>query len=484
MNVSSLFNNAWGILMVILFFGGSIFIHELGHFLAAKWRGLQIDRFSIGFGPKIVSWKKNGVEYRLSWLPLGGYVALPQLADMRGIEGEGETDLEHLPPISYLDKVIVAVAGALFNIILAFVLATLLYFTGLPSSEQLASTEIGHLSKTVVNAEGIEVVAPALAGGLEVGDRIANIDGSVIRSWEDIHQAIALGYGINDDGRRTVDFIVERDGKTVEIKVHPVLSQRNEIRQVGIRPAYQSYVTGTYPNSPAEQADIQALDALIDIDGIPIRNPQTYRDYIATKANQPVTLTLKRGEEILKRTIVPVSKITTKKGKTEVMAGIYPLASAPSLIRKTPWRQLQDVATMTINTLRSLTHRNSDIKIKQMSGPVDIARIIYGLSQYSMLKTLWFVLVINVSLAFFNLLPIPVLDGGHIVFATISKLRSKTINQNLIASIQGSFMVLLFGMMIYITFFNVSRWSKDTSERQEYVDERVPVTFEVPTPEA
>lgn len=478
--MSSLFSTAWGILMVALFFGGSIFIHELGHFLAAKWRGLQIDRFSIGFGPKIVEWKRNGIEYRLSWLPLGGYVALPQLADMRGIEGESE-NVDSLPPISYTDKVIVAVAGAVFNVLLAFALATLLYFTGLPSSEQLASTKIGHVSESVTNAEGNDVPAPAFAAGLQVGDTIKFIDGTEIRSWENIHQAIALGYGIDHVGRRSVDFTVERDGELKELEIHPVLSQRDQIRQVGIRPAYTGYVNGVYPNSPAEAAGIQAKDILVAVDGIQILNPQTYYDYITTKENTPVTLTLERDGETFEKQVIPVSKKITKNGETRIMTGIYALVSAPSLIHKTPWEQIQGVAKMTISTLRSLTNRNSDIKVKQMSGPVDIARIIFNLAQFDMLRTVWFALVINVSLAFFNLLPIPVLDGGHIVFATITKLRSKAINPNIIASIQGSFMVLLFGMMLYITFFNVTRWSKDTSEQQEYKDEAIPVTFEAPT---
>src|SRR5690606_18106208 len=126
--------------------------HELGHFLAAKWRGLHIERFSIGFGPKIVSWRRGGVEYRLSWFPLDGYVALPQLADMRGIEGDSSTDVNALPPISFTDKVIVAAAGAVFNIIFALALATILFFTGRPSNEMRASTEVGYVSETVVDA--------------------------------------------------------------------------------------------------------------------------------------------------------------------------------------------------------------------------------------------------------------------------------------------------------------------------------------------
>src|SRR5471032_27209 len=108
-----LLSNVWSIFLVVLFFGGSIFVHELGHFLAARRRGAHVARFSIGFGPKIFSWHdQSGTEYCLCWLPLGGYVALPQLADMRGIEGEANIDVAQLPPISYSSKLIVFAAGA------------------------------------------------------------------------------------------------------------------------------------------------------------------------------------------------------------------------------------------------------------------------------------------------------------------------------------------------------------------------------------
>ena len=147
---SQIFDSAWSIFMVVLFFGGSIFVHELGHFLAAKWRGLHIERFSIGFGPRLFGWKRNGIDYRVSLLPLGGYVALPQLADMRGIEGESSVDIKKMEPISYASKVIVAIAGAVFNVLFAFGLATLLFFTGQPTNERQNSVEIGYISQSTI----------------------------------------------------------------------------------------------------------------------------------------------------------------------------------------------------------------------------------------------------------------------------------------------------------------------------------------------
>ena len=151
------------IFVALLTLGITIFVHELGHFLAAKRRGLVIKRFSIGFGPKIFGWERDGVEYRLSIIPFGGYVALPQLADMGRLEGaeeeipekesdeeesddeeeedeneeEDEHKIEQLPKISYADKMIVSVMGAVFNVLFAFVLSCILWFFGydVPSAQ-------------------------------------------------------------------------------------------------------------------------------------------------------------------------------------------------------------------------------------------------------------------------------------------------------------------------------------------------------------
>mgnify|MGYP003340689615 CR=1 FL=1 len=140
-SISDLLGSLRGILLIVVFFGGSIFVHELGHFLAARKRGLKVERFSIGFGPRLFGWTgKDGVDYRVSLIPLGGYVALPQLADMQGIEGENAEDAEALPKITFADKMIVSVMGAVFNVIFAFVLATILWFTGDRKSTRLNSS--------------------------------------------------------------------------------------------------------------------------------------------------------------------------------------------------------------------------------------------------------------------------------------------------------------------------------------------------------
>src|SRR6266446_2087743 len=128
---------------VLLLFNLLIFVHELGHFLAARWRGLKIDRFAIWFGKPIWKKKINGVEYALGIIPAGGYVALPQMATMEVIEGKGESSGQPLPPISALDKIIVASAGPLFSFLLALAFAVVVYAMGRPMNADDDSTKIG-----------------------------------------------------------------------------------------------------------------------------------------------------------------------------------------------------------------------------------------------------------------------------------------------------------------------------------------------------
>ncbi len=475
--ISSLFDNAWSIIVVILFFGGSIFVHELGHFLAAKWRGLHIERFSIGFGPRLFGWKRNGVDYRISLLPIGGYVALPQLADMRGIEGESSIDSVSMEPISYTSKVIVAVAGAVFNVIFAFVLATILFITGQPTDERQTSTEIGFVSETLIDSEGNTVPSPSSQAGLKEGDRVVSIDGRIVESWTDIHQSIAISSGIADDGRRRIDFLIERDGQQINLDVYPIISQNLKTRQVGLLPGYTVILGEFAPNSPMLTSGAQPQDLLAEVDGQPVRSMEFFLDWISDKADKSVAIALIRDGERIETSVIPESVATRTDGSRNTLVGINRYSTYPDLERINPFVQIQQVAITTWDTLSALVDRNSDIKISHMSGPAGIIRIFYESAKYNILFVLWLTVLININLAIFNLLPIPVLDGGHIVFATISKLKREALPANLIASIQGGFMLLLFGTMIYVTFFDIGRWRSDSSRTKEYQEQSIAPVF-------
>ncbi len=453
---SSFLGSAWSVFLIILFFGGSIFVHELGHFLAARRRGVKVVRFSIGMGPAIWSRKAaDGVEYRLAWIPIGGYVLLPQLADMAAIEGEAEIT-EPLPPISYATKLIVFAAGAAFNILFAFLLACILWLAGQPTSEDLATTRIGYVSRTISLADGTAVTSPAAEAGLRLGDTIRAIDGDTVADWSELQQILMTSAGITDDGRRQAVFSIERAGRRMDITVHPRLSGEDNIRKVGILPAYTPIVASVPDKSFAQGLGLQADDELKALNGVPLLNLVTLMDVMSAKVPEEFTLTVLRGGRPFE-----VRVPATRPKDTSALFGAG-FRTNFGLVHTNPVEQLVGQIRMTLRVFVSLIQPQSDIGISKLSGPVGIGRIYWDASKAGIRYVLWMAILVNVNLAIFNLLPIPVLDGGHMLFATIARLRGKALPMNFIAATQSVFIVLLFSMMIYVTVFgDIRRWARD-----------------------
>jgi regulator of sigma E protease len=455
--IHSLFSNVWAVFLIVLFFGGSIFVHELGHFLAARRRGLKVERFSIGFGPRVFGWRgRDGVDYRLSLLPLGGYVALPQLADLKGVEGDSTPPSDALPPISYADKMIVSVAGAVFNLIFAFILATLLWFIGQPSSAEQATTRIGFVSPTIELEDGSRITSPAVEAGLKIGDTIRAIDGVAVSDWQELMQTLVTGSELALDGRRKAIFTIERDGAPRDVTVYPRLAGDERVRRVGIAPAYELIVHSVAADSRAARAGVRPQDRIAAIGAKPILNLQTYIDELTATAEQTVELQVRREGALVAVTLPARS---TKPGDATDLG--MALTTDSILIHENPVRQFTGHLAMTWRTLASLVHPRSDIGISKLSGPVGIIRVFHLAAQADIRIVLWFTILVNINLAVFNLLPIPVLDGGHMLFATIGRIRGRALPANFIASTQSIFVVLLFTMILYVSFFDVRRIARD-----------------------
>lgn len=450
-------SNLWAVFLIVLFFGGSIFVHELGHFLAARRRGMHVERFSIGFGPKMFGWVgRDGVEYRVSWLPLGGYVALPQLADMSAIEGETRADLAQLKPASYTDKMVVAVAGAVFNVVFAFGLATILWIIGQPSSADQATTRIGYVSPTIELSDGTPVTSPAVEGGLKIGDVVRSIDGRQIDDWQDLMQTLVTGAERTPDGRRKTVFVIERDGVAQEVVLYPRLAGDEKIRRVGIAPAYELLVLRVGDGTPAAAAGFQKDDRIQSLDGVPILNFQTYLDHLSAKVGQPITVRVLRSGNPVDLTLPAAAR----DAKTPAQFGLD-LTTDTMLIHENPVEQFTSHVSTTWQTLVSLIHPKSDIGISKLSGPVGIIRVFHMAAQADIRLVLWFTILVNINLAIFNLLPIPVLDGGHMLFATLAKVRGRALPPNFVATTQSVFMILLVTMILYVSVFDVRRIARD-----------------------
>lgn len=457
--LQNLLSNVWSIFLVVVFFGGSIFVHELGHFLAARRRGVHVERFSIGFGPPIWSWRgKDGVEYRLAWFPFGGYVTLPQLADLREIEGESSVDVSQLPPPSYASKMLVFVAGAAFNLLFALGLAAVIWYVGQPTNGQLATTRIGYVAPTINLPNGTPVASPAQEAGLKAGDVILAIDGQKVADWMDIVQTIVMGAGRTANGEPKTVFTIERHGKVQDISVYPQLAGPDQLRKVGIDGGYDLTVHSVAPGSVAAKAGFHPGDVLRTFDGQLVINGYVYQELLTRNAKQPLTAVVDRGGREVTLTVPPRPET-----KNEDVMGLT-LSVGYQLTHPSPFKQVYDNVVMTFRTLLSLINPHSNIGLANMAGPIGIARILHSAAEVGIQAVLMFTILVNVNLAIFNLLPIPVLDGGQMLFATIAKLRGRALPLNFIMITQSAFVVLLFSMMIYVTVFgDIRRWIRDAS---------------------
>jgi len=518
--LQALFSNLWSATLIILFFGGSIFFHELGHFLAARRRGLRVDRFSIGFGPRIFGWHRNGVDYRVSLLPFGGYVSLPQLADMGRVEGgEDEKRTAELPPISFSDKVIVAVMGPVANVLFALVLASILWGIGREVDRGSEDTLIGAVSPQLTVTNGDVVPGPAYEAGIQPGDRVLEVDGSRVRNWMDLTYRIMTGLGRTVEGSPAVLLTVERDGERLHKELEPILATREDARFIGIEPPQYVKVGSVSPQSPAERGGLRPGDVFVSVAGEPVFQFSTISRELAGRPGESIPLQMLRDGEIIDLSVTPMLAFASDdpipigdhqlrrgdlilgvdgeeiSGEQTLMAALSEdrrylwtisragevftvnfnareldlknqlspmigvgLTAETTIIHQNPLALTSEMVGMIGRTLRGLVHPSSDIKVRNLSGPVGIAHVMHHMVEVSFRLVLWFVIFLNINLAILNLLPIPVLDGGHIVFATLAKLRGKPLPRRLIEGLQTVFVILLlFGFMLYVTYHDLAR---------------------------
>ena len=476
------------LLCVLLIFNFIIIVHEWGHFLAARWRGLKIEKFQIWMGKCI--WKRtwNGVQYGLGSIPLGGFVQLPQMAPMAAIEGKASD--EALPPIKPLDKIIVAFAGPLFSFLLAVLFACAVHFAGKPVRPEEVSTVIGF---TVPGMPAQE------SGQLKPGDTILEIDGHKGKGFHRLADSViwAIVSGRSDD----VEFKIQREGETQPrtVTVHAPykdsekykeweasswfkkLVSRPPLRQVGIQGVLAVKVKKVMAHGPAEEAGLQEGDLIKTINGEQALNP-TYLDVLAERRpNDPIKLTVERAGKIVEATIIP--RVPDDHGEKAVaLAGIETWEVLNHDQRVTdhpaPFELIGDCFRNTAATMSALVSPSSPVGPGQMSGPVGILNLYYNLfkSPYWWQLVLWFSVVLNVGLAIFNLLPLPVLDGGHIVMALLEKVRGKALGTKLLEYVQLVCVLALLSFVLFVTFKDVGGIFGDKEPKEAYRARSAPVT--------
>jgi regulator of sigma E protease len=443
-----------------------IFVHELGHFLAARWRGMKVERFAIWFGKPIWKTTINGVEYALGWIPAGGYVSLPQMATMEAIEGKTEETAEQLPPAPPLDKIIVAFAGPLFSFLLAIGFAFVVWGVGKPQPAAKDSTTVGW----------VEQGGPAWEAGLRAGDKILEIDGHAVTQFAPPSRDSITWRVITSEGTN-IAIKYSRDGKeatayAVPTKLPTKWYERRSLRKILISPAQPAIIALVATNSPAALAGLRTNDEIIALNGGRVFSPLEVMDVEEAMTNgpvEPVTFTVRRGDEQFDKTLVAVKPVKPENADPSFGILAWMVNTDEVLVHPKPFDQISESAGQILATINTVISRKSDVGVQQLGGAIMIIRAyksFFG-SENGWRRVLWFSVLLNVNLAMLNMLPLPVLDGGHILLSLIEAARRRPVSPRLLNYIQSGFALFLIGFMLFIAFFDTGDWVRSAHEDRE-----------------
>jgi regulator of sigma E protease len=416
--------------------GVLIFVHELGHFLMARRIGVRVLTFSLGFGPKLLGFRRGDTEYCISAVPLGGYVKMA---------GETPEDARTGASDEFLSKTKwqrfqVLVMGPVMNLALAIIVMALVLYQG-------AQVPLYEERPTVVSA--FSDTSPAKQAGLQIGDGIIAIDGHRTETWQDL-QVVIFG-----KAKQRVTLTVIRDGKNIDIPVNVGARGKFEIGDIGILPVIRPVVSDLEQNSPGLQAGLEPGDIIIGADGeMFVSNPRLV-EIIRAHPNTPIKLEVLRHGENKTITVTPrpmdgAAKIgahLTVESRT-VNPGIGE-AFKLSVAQNWEW------ATLILKTLGGLLTRQTSVK--QLMGPVAIADLSGTAAEQGWLQLFSLMAMISLNLGLLNLMPIPVLDGGHIAILAMEGVSRRDFSMKVKEKMLLAGFVLLVTLMVTVIYNDLTR---------------------------
>lgn len=428
------------VVLGIVMLGVLVFVHELGHFLVAKASGVKVLKFSLGFGPKLVGKKWGDTEYLICAIPLGGYVQM--LGEGGGEQGEDapltpeevERSFAHKPVGK---RIAIVAAGPLMNLALPFLILPIAYMVGVNMPVYLDAPAC---------TDYVVSDSDASRSGFEVGDCIVAIGDKSVTSWQEGNIALISAAG------DTIHFVVERDGTQVDLSMSPENNGLDGLMSLGLQPVERPVIGGLRPGDPAEEAGLKTGDRVVEISGTGISTWFDMKRKIQEGQGRIETFIIDREGESLEFEIAPQSK----DGEDYLIGvGQYPDVETRTFglfdaIQKGGEQSLE-LMELTLVFIQKLF--SGDVSTKNIGGPITVVKIAGEAAQTGISVILSMLAFLSIQLGILNLLPIPILDGGHLFFNVIELIIRKPVSIRVREAAQQIGMLLLLSLMA-LAFYN------------------------------
>jgi regulator of sigma E protease len=417
--------------------GVLIFVHELGHFMMARRIGVRVLTFSLGFGPKILSVRRGDTEYCLSIIPLGGYVKMA---------GENPDDARSGSADEFLSKTKwqrfqVLVMGPIMNLALAFIVMALVLYQG---------AQVPAFRQEPVVVGSMQEQSVAKAAGVLPGDHIVSVDGQPVENWEEFDMAVV------GKAKREISLGIDRAGKPVEIRMVPASETKYEFGTVGVLPIMRPQIVDLTSNSAAREAGLLPGDVILGAAGEKGVSRDRLVELIKASGGHPVVLDIQRGSATQKVSVTPHNVSGTMMIGAQ-LSELEQRTIEPGPIEALKMSAVQNWtwATQIVQTLGGLFTRSTSVK--QLMGPVAIADLSGTAAKQGWISLFSLMAMISLNLGLLNLMPIPVLDGGHIAILAMEGVSRREFSMKVKEKMLLAGFVLLLMLMVTVIYNDLTR---------------------------